>query len=141
LATLLAEGSDFHKNAQQVNSKMAANLVFDSNVVTCIYEGSSGMEQMLEAMNSVGKHDRLKRFQFVIHDLSGVIDFDFDDCATVMTAAQIQACTFANPKIKFAIVSEDAYGEIVGQLMSDLLKRPLHVFTLDTLAMVWLRSW
>jgi hypothetical protein len=58
-----------------------------------------------------------------------------------MTAAQLEACLAANRKIKFAIVSEDAYGDVAGQLLSDLLKRPLHVFTSVALAMVWFRSW
>jgi hypothetical protein len=122
-------------------TRMLANLFFDSNGVTCIYEGSSSMGEMLEAMNSIGRHDRLKRIQFVIHDFLNITDFDYDDYAAVMTAAQIQACISANAKIKFAIVSDDAYGDIAGQILSDLLKRPLHVFTTVTLAMVWLRSW
>jgi hypothetical protein len=99
------------------------------------------MAQMLEAMNLIGKQDRLKRFKFVIHDLSNVTDFDYDEYALLMTAAQMEACFLTNRNIKIALVSEDTHGEIAGQLLSDLLKRPLHVFTTAALAMVWVRSW
>jgi hypothetical protein len=120
---------------------MAANLNFEATGVTCIYEGVSGMAQMLDAMNLIGKHERLKRFDFIVHDLSGVTEFNFDEYALVMTAAQMEACSFSNRTIKIAIVSDDNHGEIAGQLLSDLLKRPLHVFTSSALAMVWVRSW
>jgi len=120
---------------------MSLTLNFEATGVTCVYEGLSGTPEMLDAMNSIGKHDRRKRFKFVIHDLSAVTDFVQDEDALVMAAAQIEACFTANRDIKIAIVSENVHGEIVGQLLRGLLKRPLHVFASVALAMVWVRSW
>ena len=96
---------------------------------------------MLEAMNSVGKHDKLKRFKFIVFDLSNVTEFDFDEYSLVMAAAQLEACFCANRRIKVAVVSGGAHGDIVAQLLGDLLKRPLHVFTSVSVALVWARSW
>jgi hypothetical protein len=127
--------------ASQATENMSAHLIFEATGATCSYEGASGMAQMLDSMNAVGRHDCLKKFRFVVHDLSNVTDFEHDDHSLVMTAAQMEACINANRNLKFAIVSDDVHGEIAGQLLSDILKRPLHVFKSLALAMVWVRSW
>ena len=120
---------------------MFTNLLVEVTGVNCIYEGASGMAAMLEGMIAVAKSDHLKKFKFIIHDLSRVTQFKHDDYALVMTAAQMEACIYTNPSIKMAIVSGDVEGDIAGQLLSEHLKRPMHVFQTPELAMIWAKSW
>ena len=120
---------------------MTANTIVLSRGVICAYEGPSGTRAMLEAMIEVAQNDCLRSFNFIIHDLINVTNFNQDDDALTMTAAQMQACIHVNSSLKIAIVSDEFFGDIVAQLLSEHLRRPVILFQYPELAMVWANSW
>lgn len=66
---------------------MSVSVSFSENGVTCIYQGTAGLQDVLEAAQKYLMHPRAANFQFILLDFSDVESFHYDEDGFAKLAA------------------------------------------------------
>lgn len=94
----------------------------------------------MEAVFSVHANENYQVIDYVIHDMIGVVDFDFSDVDMIKMVAHELGARFTNPNVRPAVVSTNSSMGEMTKVFNEMTKLDVGFFSTTQEAMTWVKK-